>query len=272
MKLKVIEVGGKQYAEIKDDKPLFTADDGKEIAFDVAATLGTISRLNGEAKGHREAKEAAEGKLKAFEGIDDADAARKAIETVKNLKDGELVTAGKVEEIKAAAKKSAEDQVAAAAKASGEQIKVLTGERDGLQSALFGEKVGGAFSRSKFIADKIAVPSDLLQNTFGSRFKIEGGKVVGVGLDNQPIYSRTKAGEIADFDEALESMIDAYPHRESILKASNGTGGGARPGNGNGGGTGGARTMQRIEFDKLDPGARMRAMTGPPAERINVVE
>src|ERR1700755_688062 len=133
MKLKLDDKGA---VVVQDDKPVYVADDGKEIALDYPGTLATISRLNGEAKGHRERAEAAEGKLKIFEGIEDAERARKALETVRNPKDGELVTAGKVEEIKAAAKKAAEEQVAAAAKASNEQIKTLTGERDGLQSAL----------------------------------------------------------------------------------------------------------------------------------------
>jgi hypothetical protein len=232
-------------------------DAGKDIAFDVAHTLGTISRLNAEAKTHREAKEAAEGKLKAFEGIEDPATALKALETVKNLDAGQLVTAGKVEEIKAAAKKAAEEQVAAAAKASGEQIKTLTAERDKLQSDFFSEKVGSAFSRSKFITDKTAVPPDMLQSMFGSRFKIENGKIVGVGLDGQPIYSRAKAGEIADFEEAIESMVDAYPHRDSILK---GTGGGSGARSGNGGGNGG-KTMSRKDFENLsafDRAAKMK--------------
>ncbi|MFH7191473.1 hypothetical protein ACHWGL_31730, partial [Klebsiella pneumoniae] len=57
-------------------------------------------RLNGEAKSHRERAEKAEGVAKAFEGIADAEAARNALETVKNLSAGDLVKAEKVEEIK----------------------------------------------------------------------------------------------------------------------------------------------------------------------------
>lgn len=247
MKLKMDADG---HVVVQDGRPVYVHDDGKETPFDAVQTVATISRLNGEAKGHREAKEAAEAKLKVFEGISDPAAALKALETVKNLDEGQLVTAGKVEEIKAAAKKAAEDQVAAAAKASGEQIKTLTSDRDKLQADFFAEKVGGAFSRSKFIADKIAVPSDMVQAMFGARFKIENGKIIGVGLDGQPIYSRSKAGEIADFDEAIESMVDAYPHRESILKGTGG-GSGARPGNGNG--NAGDKTLSRKDFEALGP-------------------
>jgi hypothetical protein len=250
MKLKTITTAdGKTYAEIQDGKPVYVHDDGKEAAFDAPTTVATISRLNGEAKGHREAKEAAEAKLKVFEGIEDGEAARKALETVKNLKDGDLVTAGKVEEIKAAAKKAAEEQVAQAAKASAEQIKVLEAERDTLRDGLYSEKIGGAFSRSKFIADKIAIPADLMQAQFGARFKVEEGKTVAYDAAGNKIYSRTKPGELADFDEALETIVDGYAHREHILKGTGSSGGGAKPG----ATQGGAKTIVRSEFDKLAP-------------------
>lgn len=255
LKLKTVTVGDKTYAEVADGKPVFVHEDGKEIGFDADHSVDTIRRLNGEAKTHREAKETAEGRLKVFEGID-PDLARKALDTVKNLDEGQLVTAGKVEEIKAAAKKAAEDQVAAATKASGEQIKTLTSERDKLQSDFFTEKVGGAFGRSKFIAEKVAVPPDMLQAMFGNRFKIESGKIVGVGHDGQPIYSRAKAGEVADFDEALEIMVDGYPNRDHILK---GTGGGSGSKGGSGGG-GGGKTITRTDFDKLDPAQKAAKM------------
>lgn len=257
MKLKLDDAG---HVVVADGKPVYVADDGKDVPFDVVHTLSTITRLNGEAKGHRERAEKAEATLKAFEGIEDAEAARKAMETVKNLDQGQLVTAGKVEEIKAAAKRAAEEQVAAAAKASNEQLKALTEARDGLQRELYGEKVGGSFTRSKFVTDKIAIPPDMLQARFGDRFKVENGRVVGYGQDGQPIYSRTRAGEIADFDEALESMVDAYPHRDSILKGTGSSGSGAqhsRNGNGSGG-----KTMTSAQFDALSPMDQAKVMSG----------
>jgi hypothetical protein len=257
MKLKTVTVDGKTYAEVQDGRPMYVHDDGKEVAFDAVATVTTISRLNAEAKGHREAKEAAESKLKAFEGIEDGDAARKALETVKNLKDGDLVTAGKVEEIKAAARKAAEDQVAAAAKASSEQIAAVTKERDALQSSLYDEKIGGAFSRSKFIAEKIAVPPDMVQATFGKAFKVEDGRTVAYDHTGNKIYSRAKPGEIADFDEALETLVENYTYRDNILKGS-GSGSGAKT-NGGPGGSGG-KSLTRKEFDALPPMDRTAKM------------
>ncbi len=57
MKLKLDENG---HVVVSDGKPVYVHDDGKEVAFDAVGTVATISRLNGEAKSHRERAEAAE--------------------------------------------------------------------------------------------------------------------------------------------------------------------------------------------------------------------
>jgi len=100
VKLKLDDAGA---VVLADGKPIYIHDDGKELPFDAAATISTISRLNGEAKGHREAKERAESALKAFEGLDDPVAARKAVEIVANLDAKKLVDAGEIEKVKAEA-------------------------------------------------------------------------------------------------------------------------------------------------------------------------
>ena len=74
MKLKLDDKGS---VVVQDGKPVYVADDGKEVVFDYPATLQTISRLNGEAKSHRERAEAAEAKYRPFEGIKDAEKAAK---------------------------------------------------------------------------------------------------------------------------------------------------------------------------------------------------
>lgn len=224
--------------------PVFVHGDGKEAPFDGDSTIATISRLNGEAKSHRERAEKAEGTLKTFEGITDPEAAIKALNTVKNLDDKKLVDAGEVDRVKAEAIKSVQAQ-----------FEPIVKERDTLQTQLYEEKIGGAFARSKFISEKVAIPADMVQAAFGSRFKVENGKTVATDANGQPIFSRTRHGEPADFEEALEILVDQYPHKASILKGTGASGGGAQ-GGGNGGG--GKQSLTRSQFDALDPAARLK--------------
>lgn len=213
MKLKTIEVDGKTYAEVQDDKPVYVHQDGKEIAFDAAGATSTISRLNREAQGHREAKETLEKQVQAFEGITDPDAARKALETVANLDDKKLIDAGEVEKVKQEVSKAYQGQL--------DEVNAVKQE---LEQQLYSEKIGGSFSRSKLIADKFAIPADLVQSHFGKAFKVEDGQVVAYDEHNQKIYSRENPGALAGFDEALEILVDTYPHKDSILKAPGGAG------------------------------------------------
>lgn len=241
MKLKLDADG---HVVLQDGRPIYTHEDGKELAFDAAATVATIARLNGEAKGHRERAEAAESKYKPFEGIEDAAAARKALETVKNLDHKKLVDAGEVEKVKAEAIKAVEEKYAPIVK-----------EAEGLKGALYAEKIGGAFSRSKLIAEKFVIPADLVQARFGQAFKIEDGKTVAYDQAGNKIFSRSRPGELADFEEALETIVDQYPYKEQILKGSGASGGGAS-GGGNSG-AGGKKSLTRAQFDSLSTSDRM---------------
>jgi hypothetical protein len=184
--------------------------------------------------------------LAAFAGISDPEAALKALTTVKNLDDKKLVDAGEVEKVKQEA-----------IKAIRAEFEPVVKERDTLKGELYGEKIGGSFARSKFIADKIAIPSDLVQARFGNNFEIKDGKIVAKDQAGNAIYSRSKPGEIADFEEALELLVDAYPQKDAILKGTGASGSGARGSNGLGGG---AKTMPRSQFEKLAPAEQMAKM------------
>ncbi|MEB3419913.1 DUF6651 domain-containing protein [Salipiger marinus] len=237
MKLKTIEQDGKTYAEVLDGKPVYVDDSGKEVAFDAPGTIATISRLNGEAKTNRERAEAAEKAAKAFEGISDPAAAMKALETIRNLDDKKLIDAGEVEKVKAETIKALE-----------EKYKPTVEKAAALEQQLRAEKIGGSFARSKFIADKLAVPVPMIEATFGKHFDLDGGKIVAKDQNGNAIYSKARPGEVADFDEALETLVEAFPYRDSIMKGLQQSGGGAKPG---AGGTGGAKTMTRAEFDAM---------------------
>ena len=242
MKLKLDENGN---AVLQDGKPVYVHEDGKEVAFDAPGTVATITRLNSEAKGHRERAENAEKAVKAFEGIDDPAAAKKALATVANLDAKTLVDAGEIETVKTEISKAFQLQ-----------LDEVTGKAKTLEQQLYAEKIGDSFSRSKFIADKLAVPADMVQATFGQNLKVEDGKVVAYDAQGQKIFSRARPGELADFDEAIETLVSQYPHRDHILKSSGANGGGAQNGGGNN-----QNTKGNFGGGKEDRVAAIKAMT-----------
>lgn len=266
IKLKTIEKDGVTYAEVIEGKPVYVNEDGTEAAIDLPGTAATISRLNGEAKSHREAKEAALEKLKAFEGLDPA-AARDALDKIANIDAKKLIDAGEVEKVKEGISRALESKMTEAQKAFEVQIAAERANVAKLEDAIRIEKIGGAFARSTFIKDKLSIPVDLVQARFEQNFKLEDGRVVAYDQAGNVIYSSARPGEIADFDEAMASLVSAYPQKDHILKGSGASGTGARQSAG--GGNGGAKTMTRAEFDRLDPSARMKAMT---VDKVSLVD
>lgn len=246
LKLKLDETGN---AVLKDGNPLYVHDDGKELPHDANATIATISRLNGEAKSHRERAEAAEEKLKPYSAIPDVEAALAAMDTVGKLDAKKLIDVGAVDKVREEAKKAFDTQLASLR----EEYKPVIAERDTLRGQLVSEKVGGAFSRSKFITEKLVIPPDMVQARFGNNFKLEGEAVIAYDGAGNKIFSRAKPGEVADFDEAMEILVDHYPYRDNILKGSGASGSGA---GGSGGASGGKKVLNRQAFDALEPSAQ----------------
>jgi hypothetical protein len=244
VKLKLNEQG---FAVVVDGKPVYVHDDGKEIPTDVPGLVQTINRVNGEAKAHRLKAEEYESKIKPFEGLD-PEAARKALETVSNLDAKKLIDAGEVERVKGETAKAYEERL----RTMGEQAKAIQAERDALKGTLDGERIANAFAKSKFIAEKLAVPLDMVQAAFGSRFKADDDGVFAYDANGNKMISRQRPGEYATFDEAVELLVEAYPHRDSILKGSGASGGGA-PGSG---GASGGKVVNRQQFESMDASAR----------------
>jgi hypothetical protein len=245
MKLKFDDAG---HVVLQDGKPVYVHDDGKEIAFDAPGTVATITRLNGEAKGHRERAEFAEKTLKAFEGID-AVKARTALDTVANLDAKKLIDAGEVEKVKAEAKAAYDEQ----ARALEAKYAPVVKERDTLSAKLVDRTIGAAFAGSKYIADKLAVPAPMVRATFGNAFRVEDDNVIAYGPDGKALFSRERPGEVAGFEEALSILVENSPFRDQILKGSGATGGGAT----GGGGAGLGHSLSRAAFAGLSPDKQM---------------
>lgn len=229
--------------------PVFINAKGEESPFDADGTVESISRLNGEAQSHRERAEKAEKSLKGFDGITDPVKALAALNTVSKLDAKQLVDAGEIDRVRADIAASYDTK-----------IKTLETTNSSLTDKLYGLQVGGAFTRSKFIADKVAIPVEFMQARFQEHFGIENDEIFAVDAQGNKLYSRVNLGKLADVDEALEILVSASPQRDAILKGAGGNGGGAQ--NGGGGGSGGKQTMTRKAFEAIaDPVARAKAVT-----------
>ena len=205
---------------LQDGNPVWVYQDGKEAPADFESALAKIGVLNTESASRRRKIDELETKLRVLDGVEKPEEylseARKALETVKNLKDKQLIDAGEAEKVKSEAVKAMQMKLDEAAK-----------KQTDAEQALHREMIGGRFARSKFIGEKLAIPPDLAESAFGRNFRIENGAVVALDASGNQIFSRQKPGELADFDEALGFLVDAYPHRDQILKASGGAGGGS---------------------------------------------
>lgn len=220
--------------EIKDGNPIWVDATGTE------ATMAgdTIARLNGEAKANRIRAETAEATVQTFKDIDPV-AAKKALDIVKNIDAKKLIDAGEVEKVRTEISGQFQTQLNEKDKALGS-----------LQERIDNMTVGNIFNNSSFVRDRIAVPQDMFEASFRQNFKVKDGKLEAYDKSGNRIMSRTKVGDYADPDEALEIMVDQHPQKAVILKANNNSGSGN---NGNGGNNTGARVVRRADFEKMTP-------------------
>jgi hypothetical protein len=199
---------------------LYVEQDGK-YRLDVDGGFKTHEEINGLTTAlnkERDARSKLEKQVKKFEGIEDPAEALKAIETLKNLDQKKLIDAGEVEKVKAEVTKAMQSKI--------DELQNTVQEKENI---LTKELIGGRFARSKFIGEKMAIPHDLVEARFGQNFKIEEGQVVAYDQHGNKVYSQDRPGELADFDEALSTLVNQYPYKDSILKGSDAFGGGAPP-------------------------------------------
>ena len=259
MPFKFDENGQIAVQEVNGQKlPVFVHKDGKESPFDAEATMESI-RTRAEQAARIEADiKALRDKVKTFDGIEDPAAALKALATVKNLDDKKLVDAGEVEKVKAEVQKALE-----------QQYEPFKAKAEALEAQLNQHLIGGVFSGSKYISEKFAAQGpagvEIARALFANRFKVEDGKAIATDGSGNKLYSRVHPGELAVGDEAIELLVDAYPHKGAILRGAGAPGSGAGSSGGSGfGGGGGSKIMKRADFEALDPAGRMAALKASP--------
>lgn len=234
---------------IRDGNPVWVDSTGRE------GTVGvdTIGRLNAENKQFRERAETAEAALRPFEGLDGA-AARAALETVAALGEGGVVDASKLDALKAQLTGQYETQ-----------ITDLRCQLSTVTDRLNDTVLTSAFSGSKFISDNIAIPADMFQASFARNFKVENGAIIPVDSKGEPIYSKKRFGEVADFEEGIAILVDGYANKDRILKAPSGGGSGS---GGQGGGRGNTSVVRRGDFESMS--ASEQAATAAKAAKGEV--
>jgi hypothetical protein len=227
----------------EEGKPLYIDQNKQEVALDAAELWGDLKMANSESKERRLKIQELENSLtettnsfneltRKFDGLD-PEKAKKAIETVKNYTDKQMVDAGEVERIKSSAKegyeallKEAKDSYENALMEKEKAIKLK-------ESQIRDQLVRGAFDRSDFLRDKTYLFPSAAFSYFGDYFTIEekNGKLTAVGkIDDKPIISKANPGEIASPEEAIEILVNRDPQRDRILRTDGAGGGMSNPG------------------------------------------
>jgi hypothetical protein len=222
---------GDGHVVLKEDKPIYIDQEGQEVALDAPKLWGDLKAANNESAGRRvkleEMEATAAEQAKRWEGIDPEEA-KKAIETVKNFNEKQMVDAGEVDRIKQGVKDGYEEklkqQKESFERALTEKDKMVVLKDNQIRNLL----VRGAFEGSNYLREKTVLFPGAAFAYFGDYFDIEeiNGELRAVGkIDKKPIISRSNPGEIASTEEAIEILIENNPQKERILKVQ-GTGGG----------------------------------------------
>lgn len=254
-----LKVDGNGQAVLQDGKPVYVLEDGKDFVADVPTMYGKTLELKGEAKRNREKAEAAETQVAMYQGyFPDMDGdqlkdwktqADEALTTVQNLKDKELLDAGKVEQIKNELKEAHDKNLGRVKAQFQEKEQGYQATISNKDDQIFSLMVGNAFANSRFFAGKeplTVLPPDAALALFGKDFKVEENKTTKqlhiVGYYNgSEILSKQPdmVGEIAPVEEALEYLIERYPHKDRIMTAG-------KSGSGAGGGEGGGEPKDEL--------------------------
>lgn len=237
-----------------DDKD---KDSPKEFAIDAIHQYSQIPALREEAKTHRIEKEKLQKSFKFFEDaeIDLSDddktsefveSAKKALDLVKNIDDKKLIDAGEVETIKRQAQEALQTKLDEITTNYDRKLGEKDKEVDSLNGTVYQLMVANQFHSSKFVKDKLALTPIAAFRYFMDNIKIElddNGyrKVVlyypSVNGQNERVYSEERTGELANFDEGLELIVNKDPDKDALLRGTGASGGGAGGGAGGGGGT-----------------------------------
>ena len=220
--------------------------DGEEFRLDVEGLVpkATLDEFRDNNVLLKKEKDDLTAKLKQFDGIDVAKV-KEMQETERKVKDGELVKAGKYEELLAS-------KIDPILKRHSEEREADKKDKERLATQLSKVMIDQELTK---IATAKGLRPEAIMDMLGRlrpEFSVVGDKVVS--LDEQGGMRRTDSGEPYSLDRSIEGLAKAAPH---LFQPS--TGGGTPPGGPKF--APGTKTMVRAEFDKLDPTTKMTFVT-----------
>jgi len=232
--------------EISDDGKITYIDpEGKELPLDPPSMYQKIIDLGSENSKHRKKKNEVIERFGMFKDIEDLDEwkkeADKAIDAVSNFKDKDWMKVDKVDKLKKEMSDAYEEKLRIKDVSFADREKENGVVVEGLNKQIRKLMVSNNFSTSKHFNgnDSITIlPANIAEDHFGKHFLVEEDAnknlVTKAYYSNGDIVlSKTNPGEPAEFEEAIGLIIDKYPGREGIVRASKGGSGGS---GGSGGG------------------------------------
>ena len=204
---------------VSDGNPVWIDGSGAEIAADYGAATVKIATLNRENGEHRTARKEAETKLAAFSGIEDPAAALKAMQFAASMEGKKVMDDEGIQNLIKAAVKPLQVE--------NETLKNGLSERD---ATIYKQNVSNQFHASPFVKEKLLVPPDMLEATFGKHFKMDGGKMVATDATGNQIFNLK--GEPANFEEAIRALVDSHPMKDNLYRATGGQGSGQQQSSG----------------------------------------
>ena len=209
--------------------PIAVDGDGKETPIDAIGLYTQVPELKSEAKKRRETardlKKELDGIKTKFDGIEDPEAAIKALNTVANLSEGDLVKADEVEALKTRLSEAHSGEIEKLTKKYDKQIGELTETNTGQDATIRKLVISDAFSRSELVRKLEHIPVDMVEATFASNFKVEkvGDRMVPVGyMGGDKLFAKSNPAEPAGFNEALERIIESRPDKDKFQPTNNG--------------------------------------------------